>query len=41
MIAIASAGQFNLVNSVRDFITVAGGGVVIGVVLGVIISQMR
>lgn len=40
MIAIASAGQFNLVSSVRDFITVSGGGVLIGAALGVIISQV-
>jgi monovalent cation:H+ antiporter, CPA1 family len=39
MIAIALAGQFNLVSSVRDFITVSGGGVLIGAALGVIVSQ--
>jgi CPA1 family monovalent cation:H+ antiporter len=40
MIAIVLAGRFNLVSSVRDFLTVSGGGVLIGVALGVIISQM-
>jgi CPA1 family monovalent cation:H+ antiporter len=40
MIAIALAGQFNFASSVRDFITVSGGGVLIGIALGVIISQM-
>ena len=40
MIAIALAGQFNLVSSVRDFIAVSGGGVLIGIALGVIISQV-
>lgn len=39
MIAIALAGQFDLVSSVRDFITVSGGGVLIGIILGVITSQ--
>lgn len=38
MIAVALAGQFNFITSVRDFITVAGGGVLIGMALGVIIS---
>ena len=36
MVSIALAGQFSLASSVRDFVTVAGGGVVIGVALGVI-----
>jgi CPA1 family monovalent cation:H+ antiporter len=39
MIAMALAGQFSLVTSVRDFITVSGGGVLIGMALGVITSQ--
>src|SRR5512138_1884994 len=40
MIAVALAGQFNLVTSVRDFLTVAGGGILVGVVLGMLVSQM-
>jgi monovalent cation:H+ antiporter, CPA1 family len=40
MIAVALAGQFSFVNSVRDFITVSGGGVLIGMALGLIISQV-
>ena len=40
MIAIALAGRFDFVSSVRDFLTVSGGGVLIGVALGVIISQV-
>ena len=40
MIAIALAGQFNLVSSVRDFITVSGGGVLIGIAFGLIVSQV-
>ena len=40
MVSIALAGQFSLASSVRDFVTVAGGGVVIGVALGVIFSQI-
>src|SRR5215211_4679247 len=39
MIAIALAGRFNLASSVRDFITVSGGGVLIGIAFGLIISQ--
>ena len=39
MIAIALAGQFNFVSSVRDFLTVSGGGILIGIALGVIVSQ--
>ena len=39
MIAVVLAGQFNFITSVRDFITVSGGGVLIGIALGVIISQ--
>jgi CPA1 family monovalent cation:H+ antiporter len=39
MIAVAFAGQFSLVNSIRDFLTVSGGGVLIGIALGVIVSQ--
>ncbi len=40
MIAIALAGRFNLASSVRDFIAVSGGGVVIGIALGMLVSQM-
>ena len=40
MIAIATAGGFNFPSSVRDFITVSGGGVLIGMALGLIISQL-
>jgi monovalent cation:H+ antiporter, CPA1 family len=39
MVAIALAGQFNFVSSVRDFLTVSGGGILIGIALGVIVSQ--
>ena len=39
MIAIALAGQFNIAASVRDFITVSGGGVLIGIAFGMIVSQ--
>ena len=39
MVSIALAGQFDLVTSVRDFITVSGGGFLIGIALGLIISQ--
>jgi CPA1 family monovalent cation:H+ antiporter len=40
MISIALAGQFNLASSVRDFIGVSGGGVLIGIALGVLVSQV-
>src|SRR5512141_382390 len=40
MISIALAGQFSPVSSIRDFITVAGGGVLIGIALGMIFSQV-
>ncbi len=40
MVAVALAGQFNLAASIRDFITVSGGGVLIGIALGVIVSQL-
>lgn len=40
MIAIAISGQFNLVDSIIDFVVVAGGGLAIGFILGVLISRM-
>ncbi|MBE9524207.1 MAG: Na+/H+ antiporter [Chloroflexi bacterium] len=39
MIVIAITGKFNLANSIIDFIIVAGGGLFVGFVLGVLISQ--
>jgi CPA1 family monovalent cation:H+ antiporter len=39
MIGIAEAGEFNLAFSIRDFLMVAGGGVLMGVSLGSLISQ--
>jgi Na+:H+ antiporter len=40
MISIALAGEFNPATSVRDFIAVSGGGVLIGIALGMIVSQV-
>jgi CPA1 family monovalent cation:H+ antiporter len=40
MLAIVLAGRFSLASGVRDFLTVAGGGVLIGVALGALVSQM-
>ena len=40
MVAIALEGRFDLATSVRDFITVSGGGVLIGIALGVLASQL-
>jgi len=39
MISIAEVGEFNLAFSIRDFLMIAGGGVLIGVSLGALISQ--
>jgi len=39
MLGIAEAGNFNFAVSTRDFIKIAGGGVLIGVALGTLISQ--
>ena len=39
MLNVAMAGKFNLAVSMRDFITVAGGGALIGIALGMLISQ--
>lgn len=41
IISIAVSGsEFNLFNSVVDFIRIAGGGIIIGLVLGALISQI-
>src|SRR5512138_976661 len=40
MVAIALAGRFDLAAGVRDFMIVSGGGVVVGIVLGILVSQM-
>ena len=40
MISLALAGPYDLVTSVRDFLTVSGGGVLVGMALGLIISQV-
>lgn len=41
VLSLAITGsQFNLVASVIDFIRIAGGGIIIGLVMGTIISQM-
>lgn len=39
MITIALTGQFNLANSALDFILVSGGGLLVGFILGLLISQ--
>lgn len=39
MLGVASAGKFDFVVSLRDFIRIAGGGVLIGISLGTLISQ--
>src|ERR1041385_6776190 len=40
MISIALAGRFSFATGVRDFIAVSGGGVLIGIAFGVIVSQL-
>lgn len=40
MVVIALTGQFNLGTSVLQFFIVAGGGILVGVVAGILISQM-
>ncbi len=41
VLSLAVAGnQFNLFTSIVDFIRIAGGGIIIGLVLGTLISQM-
>lgn len=40
MSTIALTGEFSLLNSVIDFIRIAGGGLVVGLVLGTLVSQM-
>ena len=40
MLSIAETGQWNLVDGVTDFIRVAGGGLVVGSVLGLVVSQL-
>jgi len=39
-LAIALSGQFSLAGSIASFFTIAGGGLSIGIVLGVLISQL-
>lgn len=39
MLSIALAGQLNVIDSVRQFVTVSGGGVLIGIVLGIVFSR--
>ena len=39
MVSIASAGAFSWTSGVAQFITIAGGGLVVGILLGMLISQ--
>ena len=40
MLAIALAGRFSAIDSIRQFLTVSGGGVLIGVTLGLLFSRL-
>lgn len=39
-LAIAQSGQFDLAGNIASFLTVAGGGILVGIVLGMLISQV-
>src|SRR5215216_6782426 len=39
MLSVAVAGRFNVIGSIREFITVGGGGVLIGITLGIVFSR--
>ena len=40
VVDIALVGSFNLLNTVTDFLTVAGGGTLVGIGLGMLVSQI-
>jgi CPA1 family monovalent cation:H+ antiporter len=40
VIAVSGVASFNLLSSVVDFFRVAGGGIIVGILLGALISQM-
>jgi len=40
MLSIVLTGQFNLVQSLADFVSIAGGGLAVGFILGWLLSQM-
>ncbi len=40
MITIAITGQFSIIDSLIDFVIVSGGGLVVGIILGMIYSQI-
>jgi len=40
MVVIAVSGSFDLIESLFDFVLVAGGGIVVGFILGVLISRV-
>ena len=39
MLSIALAGKFSVIGSLREFLTVSGGGVLIGITLGIVFSR--
>ena len=39
-IAVAGAGSFNLANGLIDFLVIAGGGLVVGLLLGTLVSEL-
>ncbi len=40
MLSIVRAGDFDLTRSVADFLRIAGGGALVGVILGMVVSQI-
>ncbi len=40
MLTIALKGQFSLTESITQFLTISGGGVLVGIILGMLVSQM-
>ncbi len=40
MLSVALAGRFHPIESIREFLTVAGGGVLVGIALGLFASQI-
>jgi CPA1 family monovalent cation:H+ antiporter len=39
-VVIAQSGQFDLAGNIGSFLTIAGGGLLVGIVLGILISQV-
>jgi CPA1 family monovalent cation:H+ antiporter len=40
VIAVALQGKFNLISSLSEFVIIAGGGLIVGLILGILVSQL-